>query len=78
MPEDDHTKLLQELVKLQAQSVRLQALALRPTIDNKTEFIATLSRAGLENPLIALLLADGTTTDAIRMTISRDKKARSG
>jgi len=78
MTEDDHTKLLQELVKLQGQSVRLQALTLRQTIDNKAEFIATLSRAGLENPLIAQLLADGTTTDAIRMTISRDKKARSG
>lgn len=68
--EDDSN--LRDLVRLCNESVVLQAVALRQSIDSKSDFIVALSRAGFENARIAEFL--GETTDSVRSTVNRARK----
>ena len=64
---DDVTKLLNELVTL-------QALVLRQHFKNNSELIVALSKAGFENPRIASLV--GATTDTVRGVVNKAKDSK--
>lgn len=70
----DNAPELANLVRLCNESVVLQAVALRRSFDDKSEFIVTLSRAGFPNSRIAEFLGD--TTGAVRSAVNRAKRDR--
>lgn len=54
--------------------VRLLALQLKLQLENQTQAILELHKAGFANPRIATLL--NTTTDTVKVTVQRAKKGK--
>ncbi len=76
MTESKTIQLLEELVELQTNTLKLLAIPIANEADSQAQLVVQFSRLGIANPLIADIL--GTSYQSVQKAVNRAKKADGG